>query len=77
MRAFKLTGWIALGLGILLLILGIVQAVFGQVLVNFLSGASDFLIIVLASFIVTSTILVCLFNCIGEKEQYDIEKGKL
>jgi uncharacterized integral membrane protein len=77
MKAFKLTGWIALVLGILLLILGTIQAVFGKALVNFLSGASDFLLIVIASFIVTSTILVCLFNCIGEKEQYDIEKGKL
>jgi len=76
MKAFKLTGWIALGLGILLLILGIIQAIFGQAFISFLSGASDFLIIVIASFIATSTILVCLFNCLGEKEQANIEKGE-
>jgi hypothetical protein len=76
MKAFKLVGWIAFSLGILLLIFGILQAVFGKALVNFLAGASDFLLIVIASFIVTSTILVCLFNCLGEKEQYNIEKGK-
>jgi len=77
MKAFKLIGWIALGLGVLLLILGEFLAVYGKALVNFLSGATDFFIIVLVSFIVTSTILVCLLNIIGEKKQANIEKGKV
>ncbi len=76
MKAFKLIGWIALVLGILLLILGITQAMFSTALVNFLNSASDLLLIVIASFIVTSTILVCLFNCLGEKEQANLEKGE-
>jgi len=77
MKAFKLIGWIALGLGVLLLILGEFLAVYGKVLVNFLSGATDFFLIVMVSFIVTSTILVCLLNIIGEKKQANIEKGKV
>jgi len=77
MKAFKLIGWIALGLGVLLLILGEFLAVYGKVLVNFLSSATDFFIIVMVSFIVTSTILVCLLNIIGEKKQANIEKGKV
>jgi len=77
MKAFKLIGWIALGLGVLLLILGEFLAVYGKVLVNFLSGATDFFLIVMVSFIVTSTILVCLLNIIGEKKQTNIEKGKV
>ncbi len=77
MKAFKLIGWIALGLGVLLLLLGEFMAVYGKALVNFLSGATDFFLIVMVSFIVTSTILVCLLNIIGEKEQARIEKGKL
>lgn len=77
MKAFKLIGWIALGLGVLLLIIGEFLAVYGKVLVNILSGATDFFLIVMVSFIVTSAILVCLLNYIGEKEQTHIEKGKL
>jgi len=77
MKAFKLIGWIALGLGVLLLILGEFMAVYGKALVNFLSGATDFFLIVMVSFIVTSTILVCLLNIIGEKKQANIEKGKV
>ncbi len=77
MKAFKLIGWIALGLGVLLLIIGEFLAVYGKVPVKFLSGATDFFLIVLVSFIVTSTILVCLLNCIGEKKQANIEKGKV
>ena len=77
MKAFKLIGWIALGLGVLLLILGEFLAIYGKAFVNFLAGATDFFLIVMVSFIVTSTILVCLLNCIGEKEQSHIEKGKL
>jgi len=77
MKAFKLIGWIALGLGVLLLIIGEFLAVYGKVPANFLSGATDFFLIVLVSFIVTSTILVCLLNCIGEKKQGNIEKGKV
>jgi ATP/ADP translocase len=76
MKAFRLIGWIALGLGVLLLILGEFMAVYGKALGNFLSSATDFFLIVMVSFIVTSTILVCLLNCIGEKEQTHIEKGK-
>ena len=77
MKAFKLIGWIALGLGVLLLILGEFLAVYGNALANFLSSATDFFLIVMVSFIVTSTILVCLLNSLGEKEQTNIEKGKL
>lgn len=76
MKAFRLTGWIAFGLAILLLLFGTLQAFFGKALVDFLAGASDFILIVIASFVVTFTILVCLFNCLGEMEQKDIEKGK-
>jgi hypothetical protein len=77
MKAFKLIGWIALGLGILLLILGEFLAVYGKTLVNFLSRATDLFLIVMVSFIVTSTILVCLLNSLGEKEQSNLEKRKL
>lgn len=77
MKAFKLIGWIALGLGMILLILGEFLAVYGKVLVNFLSGATNFFLIVMVSFIVTSTILVCLLNIIGEKKQANAEKGKV
>ena len=77
MKTFKLIGWIALGLGVLLLILGEFLAIYGKTLVNFLSGATDFFLIVMVSFIVTSTILVCLLNIIGEKKQANIEKGKV
>ena len=76
MKAFKLIGWIALGLGILLLILGEFLAVYGKTFVNFLSRATDLFLIVMVSFIVTSTILVCLLNSLGEKEQSHMEKGK-
>jgi ATP/ADP translocase len=76
MKAFKLIGWIALGLGILLLILGEFLAVYGKTLVNFLSRATDLFLIVMVSFIVTSTILVCLLNSLGEKEQSHMEKEK-
>ena len=76
MKAFKLIGWIALGLGVLLLILGEFLAVYGKNLSNFLSSATDFFLIIMVSFIVTSTILVCLLNCLGEKEQNHIEEKK-
>jgi ATP/ADP translocase len=76
MKAFKLIGWIALGLGVLLLILGEFLAVYGKNLANFLSSATDFFLIIMVSFIVTSTILVCLLNCLGEKEQNHIEEKK-
>ncbi len=76
MKAFRLIGWIAFGLGIILLVIGEFLAVYGKPLVNFLSGATDFFLIIMVSFIVTSTVLVCLLNIIGEKEQTHIEKGK-
>ena len=76
MKAFKLIGWIALGLGVLLLILGEFLAVYGKPVDNFLSGATDFFLLIMVSFIVVSAILVCLLNCLGEREQNNLEKGR-
>lgn len=76
MKAFRLIGWIAFGLGIILLVIGEFLAVYGKSLASFLSGATDFFLIIMVSFIVASTVLVCLLNIIGEKEQTHIEKGK-
>ena len=76
MKAFKLIGWIALGLGVLLLILGEFLAVYGKPVINFLAGATDFFLLIMVSFIVVSAILVCLLNCLGEKEHNNLEERR-
>jgi hypothetical protein len=50
--------------------------VYGKPVINFLSGATDFFLLIMVSFIVVSAILVCLLNCLGEKEHNNLEERR-